>query len=62
MAEPAQVFEDRRRGAWRVEGIADDGEFEVAIFGGPDARERALRYADREYGRFEEVRLDPVSG
>jgi hypothetical protein len=27
----------------------------VAIFAGPNARERAIRYADRQYGRFEEA-------
>jgi hypothetical protein len=25
---------------------------EVAIFSGPNARERAIRYADRQYGKF----------
>jgi hypothetical protein len=35
----------------------DDGSCEVAIFAGPRARERALRYADRQYGLFEEVDL-----
>jgi hypothetical protein len=29
------------------------------IFAGPKARERALRYADRQYGDFEEVSFDP---
>jgi hypothetical protein len=32
---------------------------EVAIFSGPNARERAIHYAERQYGIFEEVRLDP---
>jgi hypothetical protein len=55
MAEPALVFRDRgSRGEWRVEWFDDD---EVAIFAGPRARERALRYADRQYGLFEEVDL-----
>jgi len=50
-AEPAIVFADRLYpGDWRVE---------VAIFVGPKARERAIRYADRQYGLFEEVGLDP---
>jgi hypothetical protein len=44
---------------WRVEWFDDDGRSEVAIFAGPNARERALRYADRQYGLFEEVQLDP---
>jgi hypothetical protein len=46
-------------GEWRVEWFNDDGACEVAIFAGPNTRERALRYADRQYGRFEESRLDP---
>ena len=44
---------------WRVEWIDDDGGIEVAIFAGPKARERALRYANRQYGLFEEVCFDP---
>jgi hypothetical protein len=61
-AEPAKVFEDRRRpGDWRVEWLDDDGAVEVAIFFGPNARERALRYADRQYGNFREVSLEPYS-
>jgi hypothetical protein len=35
---------------WRVEWIDDDGRVEVAIFAGPKTRERAIRYADRQYG------------
>jgi hypothetical protein len=59
-SEPARLFEDsRRRGSWRVEWTAPDGEIEVAIFGGPNARERAQHYADRQYGRVVEVRLVP---
>ena len=58
--EPAQVFEDRQLpGDWRVEWVDDDGGIEVAIFSGPNARERALTYADRQYGRFEETKLEP---
>ena len=54
--EPAKVFEDRQwPGDWRVERIDDDGGIEVVIFSGPNARERALRYADRQYGDFEEI-------
>ena len=56
MAEPARVFEDRLYpGDWRVEWVDDAGEVELAIFAGPNARERAIRYADRQYGRFLEV-------
>jgi hypothetical protein len=32
---------------------------EVAIFSGPNARERAIRYADGQYGNFEEISLAP---
>jgi hypothetical protein len=31
----------------------------VAIFSAGDARERAIRYADREYGAFDEIELEP---
>jgi hypothetical protein len=62
-SEPAKVFEDREwPGDWRVEWIDDDGSIEVAVFSGPNARERALRYADRQYGNFQEVSLAPYSG
>ena len=58
MTEPAKVFEDRViPGDWRVEWIDDDGGIEVAIFAGPNARERARRYADFQYRVFEEVSL-----
>jgi hypothetical protein len=33
----------------------------MAIFGGPAARARAIMYADRLYGDFEEIRLAPYS-
>ena len=60
MPERAKVFEDREApGDWRVERVDDDGGIEVAIFGGPNARERAIRYADREYGVFDEIELQP---
>jgi hypothetical protein len=60
MSEPAKVFEDRLYpGDWRVEWVDDDGRVELAIFAGPKARERAIRYADRQYGHFEEVDLEP---
>ena len=56
--EPAKVFEDREwPGEWRVEWVDEDGGVEVAIFSGPNARERALCYADRQYGNFEEISL-----
>ena len=60
MSKPARVFEDRLYpGDWRVEWFDDDGGCELAIFAGPNARERALKYADRQYGHFEEVGLNP---
>ena len=56
----AKVFEDRlTRGDWRVEREDEDGSIEVAIFSGPNARQRMLRYADRQYGDFEEIVLAP---
>ena len=57
-SKPGKVFEDRKYpGNWRVEKFDDDGGAEVAIFGGPRARQRAIEYADWRYGEFEEVRL-----
>ena len=61
-AEPAKVFEDRRcPGDWRVEWVDDDGGVEVAIFSGPNAREWALRYAERQYPDFEVTSPGSVS-
>ncbi len=61
-SEPAKVFEDRKSpGDWRVEKFDNDGGAEVAIFGGPNARERAIQYADWRYRDFEEVSLAPMS-
>jgi len=40
-----------------VQWITYDSGFEIAIFSGPNARERAIRYADGQYGNFEEVSL-----
>ena len=59
----AKLFRDREHnGDWRVEKLCDDGEsIDVAIFSGGDARERAIRYADREYGAFDEIELEPYS-
>ena len=56
MAERAVVFRDRAYGdVWRVEWTNDDGEVEIATFSGPGARDRAVRYAHRQYGEFEEI-------
>ena len=58
MSETAKVFEDRRSpGDWRVEWIDDDGRIEVAIFSRPNARERALLFANCQYVIFEEITL-----
>jgi hypothetical protein len=60
ISEPAKVFEDRLYpDDWRVEWVDDDGGVELAIFAGPNARERAIKYADRQDGRFREVKLKP---
>ena len=52
----AKVFRDREReGDWRVEKMDDDGGIELAQFSGGDARQRAITYADRVYGEFDEI-------
>ena len=56
----AKVFRDREHiGDWRVEKLNDDESYDVAIFSGAQARERAIRYADREYADFDEIELEP---
>lgn len=56
--DTAKVFQDRRQpGDWCCEWINDNGGCELAIFAGPNAQERAIRYADRQYGDFEEISL-----
>jgi hypothetical protein len=55
--DPAFLFEDRQTpGDWHVQWTDDDGGFEMAIFSGPRARERAIIFAERCYGGYEEVR------
>ena len=55
--EPAYVFEDRQTpGDWHVQWTDDDGGFEMVMFSGPRARERAIIFAERCYGSYEEVR------
>ena len=55
--DPAFLFEDRQTaGDWHVQWTDDDGGFEMAMFSGPRARERAIIFAERCYGRYEEVR------
>jgi len=46
-------------GEWRVEKFDDDGWAEIAIFGGPNARQRAIEYPNWRYRDFEEVSLAP---
>ena len=59
MSEPAVVFEDRMYpGEWRVQWSEQQGDIEATIFTGPKARERAVRYAEWQYGVFEEVVFD----
>jgi hypothetical protein len=57
MSETAKLYKDLHwlPETWRVEWTDDEGRIEIAIFCGPNARERAIRYADREHGRFEEI-------
>jgi hypothetical protein len=53
MPEPAKVFEDRvQPGDWRVEWLDEEGGCEVAIVSGPNAHERAIRYANGQYQSF----------
>jgi hypothetical protein len=59
----AKVFRDRAHpGDWRVEKLDEDGEsIEIARFSGGDARQRAIRYADREDGEFDLIELEPYA-
>jgi hypothetical protein len=61
MSVSAKVSEDwKSSGDWRVEKSDDDGGSEVAVFAGPNARQRAIEYADWRYRDFEEVSLAPM--
>jgi hypothetical protein len=56
----AKLFQDRAMPeTWHVERENEDGAIEVAIFSGPDARERAVVYARSMYRDFDEIRLAP---
>src|SRR3954447_20611771 len=56
----AKVFGDREHeGDWRVEKMDDDSGIELALFSGGDARQRAISYADRVHGDFDEIELHP---
>lgn len=66
VARPPTIFEPsyfREHDAdWRAEKLLDDGEpIEVAIFSGRDARQRSIRYADREYRDYDEISVEPYS-
>jgi hypothetical protein len=56
--EPTKVFEDRVNPR---DWLDDDGGCEVAISSSPNAREQAIRYADRQHGRFEGIELAPYT-
>jgi len=45
--------------AIRAEQRAPPSSIEIAIISGGNERQRALRYADREYGEFDEIELEP---
>jgi hypothetical protein len=45
--------------SYRPSRLGDGGETEVAIFSGGDERRRAILCADREYGAFDEIALEP---
>jgi hypothetical protein len=56
----AKVFRNREHpGDWRAEKMDDDGTSEIAVFRGLGSRERAIRYAHREYGEFDEIEPEP---
>ena len=59
ITEPAVVFEDQMfPGEWRVQWSDNKGEIEVTVFSGPNSRERAIQYAEHQYGAFEEAKFD----
>jgi hypothetical protein len=38
----------------------EDGGYEAGkVLTGPDARQQAIRYAEREFGAFDEIRIEP---
>ena len=60
LTEPAVVFEDQMfPGEWRVQWSDSNGEIEVTVFSGSNSRERAIHYAEHQYGAFEEAKFDP---
>ena len=60
LTEPAVVFEDQMfPGEWRVQWSDHNGDMEVTVFSGPHSRERAIHYAELQYGAFEEAKFNP---
>jgi hypothetical protein len=57
-----KVIEDSAvPGEWRIETISESGRFEmVQTFRGADARLRAIDYARRRFGGFDEITLEPT--
>src|ERR1041384_8063100 len=56
----ATIFEDQiTAGTWRFEKKSADGRYEIRIFTGRAARERAIRYAARNDATFDVMRLKP---
>jgi hypothetical protein len=62
MVEGAKVFQDREiPDQWCSNGFDDDGRCELEIFTGPDARQQALRYAQRNTRSSEKCSLSRIS-
>jgi hypothetical protein len=56
ISDPAKLFEDPLvSGDWCVEKVEVEGAVELAIFSGPEARDRAVQYADWRYRLFTEL-------
>jgi hypothetical protein len=55
-----KVIEGVVPGEWRIETTNEDGGCEMArTFLGPDARLRTINYAQRRFGQFDEITLQP---
>src|SRR5262249_9928636 len=58
--EPTFLFEDRQtHGERHVQWTADDGGFEMAIFSGPKARERAIKPTSKNWPASEPIFVFP---
>ena len=53
---PGSAKDRQTPGDWHVQWTDDAGGFEMAIFSGPRAHERAIMFAERCYSGYEEVR------